>query len=123
MWQIVVGVFLIAHGLVHWVYAAPQPNMPGAEPWSFLTQRWLVTRTGLDQMTALKLGIALISLVTIGFGVSGIGLLTSQDWWRLAAIASSAVSLLLLALFWYKWMIAGPILNTGIILLAIFWGR
>jgi hypothetical protein len=123
MWQIVIGIFLIVHGLIHWVYAAPQPNMPGAESWSFLTQRWLVIRAGLDQATALKLGIALISLVTIGFAVSGIGLLTSQDWWRIAATASSAVSLLLLALFWHKWMIAGPILTTGIILLAIFWGR
>ena len=123
MWQIVIGVFLIAHGLVHWVYAAPQPNAPGAEPWSFLTQRWLVTKAGFDQAMALKLGIALILLVTIGFAASGIGLLTSQEWWRIMAIASSAISLLLLALFWHNWMIAGPILNIGIILLAVFWGR
>jgi hypothetical protein len=30
---------------------------------------------------------------------------------------------MLVALFWHNWMIAGPILNIGIILLVIFWGR
>ena len=123
MWQIVIGVFLIAHGLVHLVYASPQPDVPGAKPWSFLTQRWLATRAGLDQAMVFKLGIALISLVIIGFTVSGIGLLFSQEWWRVAAISSSVVSLILLALFWHKWMIAGPVLNIGIILLALFWVR
>jgi len=123
MWRVLIGVFLIIHGLIHWIYAAPQPNVAGAEIWSFLTQRWLVTRAGLDQAIAFKLGIALISLITIGFAASGIGLLISQEWWRVAAIASSALSFILLALFWHNWMIAGPILNIGIILLAIFWGR
>lgn len=123
MWQIVIGVCLIVHGLVHWVYAAPQPDAPGAEPWSFLTQRWLATKTGLDQAVVLKLGIAFILIVTIGFAVSGIGLLFSKEWWRVAAISSSVLSLILLALFWHKWMIAGPILDTGIILLSLLWAR
>jgi hypothetical protein len=103
------------------VYTAPQPGVQGQN--LGLTQRWLVRKAGLDQTTALKLGIVLISLVAIGFTVSGIGLLISQEWWRIRAIASSTVSLMLVALFWHNWMIAGPILNIGIILLVIFWGR
>jgi hypothetical protein len=123
MWTTIFAIFLILHGLVHWVYAAPEPGVSGAPPWSFLTQRWLVTKASLDQTAALKLGIVLISLVTVGFTVSGIGLLISQEWWRIGAIASSTVSLVLVALFWHNWMIAGPILNIGIIFLAIFWRR
>ena len=121
MWQIIIGIFLIAHGLVHWIYAAPQPNVPNAEPWSFMTERWIVTKIEIDQDVALKLGIALISLVTIGFTLSGIALLASQDWWRIAAISTASVSIILLILFWHNWMIAGPIINIAIILLAIFW--
>ena len=123
MWNAVLGVFLIIHGFIHWIYIAPNPNTPGAPLWSFLTQRWFVVKAGFDNTTAMILGITLISLVTIGFLVSGIGLLTGQDWWRIAAIVSSGVSTLLLVLFWHNWMIAGPILNIVIIILALYWGR
>jgi len=30
MLRIVIGIFLIAHGLVHWVLIAPHPNIPSA---------------------------------------------------------------------------------------------
>lgn len=118
-----IGVFLIAHGLVHWVYAAPEPNAPEAEPWSYLTQRWLVTRAGLDKSVALILGIVLIGLITAGFVTSGVGLILSQGWWRVVAIGSAVFSIILLTLFWHNWMIAGPILNIGIIILAFYWGH
>ena len=118
-----IGAFLIAHGFVHWVYAAPEPNAPEAEAWSFLTRRWIVTRAGLDQNTAMTIGIVLIGLVTTGFVTSGVGLIASQDWWRFVAIGSAIVSVVLLALFWHNWMIAGPILNIGIVLLALYWGK
>jgi len=99
MWSFILGAFLIIHGFIHWIYIAPDPNTPGAPLWSFLTQRWFVTKAGLDNTTAMILGISLISRVTIGFLISGIGLLTGQDFWRVAAIISSGISMLLLVLF------------------------
>jgi len=122
MWlQILIGIFLILHGMVHWVYAAPQEKEPGAKPWTVLTGRWLAKKAGLDQSTALKLGIALMILATVGFAVSGIGVLISQDWWGIPAISTAAVSTLFLALYWDKMMTIGVVLNIGIIMLALFW--
>ncbi|OGO06093.1 MAG: hypothetical protein A2Z76_02270 [Chloroflexi bacterium RBG_13_56_8b] len=122
MWlQILIGIFLILHGMVHWVYAAPQDKAADAKAFSVLTGRWLVKKGGLDQSIALKLGIALMILATVGFAVSGIGVLTSQDWWGIPAIATAAVSTLFLALYWDKMMTIGVVLNIGIIMLALFW--
>jgi len=123
MSNLLIGAFLIGHGLVHWVYIAPEPNVPEAELWSFMTNRWLVTKAGVDQRFALMLGIVLMGLITVGFAASGIGLIVSWEAWRILAIGSAVVSLLLLGLFWHNWMIAGPVLNLGIILLALYWGR
>ena len=123
MSNLFLGAFLIVHGLVHWIYIAPEPNDPNAEIWSFLTGRWIVTGAGMSQKLALILGIVLIGLVTAGFTMSGIGLIASWEWWRILAIGSAVVSLVLLDLFWHNWMIVGPVLNAGIILLALYWGR
>ena len=122
MWlQILIGIFLILHGMVHWVFAAPQEKVPDAKPFSVLTGRWLVKKAGLNQAIALKLGIALMILATIGFAVSGIALLSSQEWWVIPAIPTAAVSILFIALYWDKWMFGGVLLNIGIIVLALLW--
>jgi hypothetical protein len=122
MWlQILIGIFLILHGLVHWVYAAPQEK--GAEPKAFnaLTGRWLVKKAGLKAPLALKLGIALMIVASAGFVVSGIALLCSQSWWATVAIRTAGVSLAFIFLYWEKWMFGGALLNIGVILLAILW--
>ncbi|MBN1368623.1 MAG: hypothetical protein JW954_00115 [Dehalococcoidaceae bacterium] len=123
MWKLILGIFFIVHGLIHWIYVAPEPNTAGARMWSFLTGRWIVTRGILEEHTAMVIGIVLISVITLGFAISGIGLLTSQEWWRVTAIASAVVSLVLVSLFWHNWMIAGPILNAVIIFVALFWDK
>ena len=122
MWlQILVGIFLILHGLVHWVYAAPQKDEPGAKAFNALTGRWLVKKAGLNQAIALKLGIALMILATAGFILSGTALLCSLGWWAIPAIATAAVSLVFIALYWDKWMFGGVLLNIGVIVLALLW--
>ena len=122
MWlQILIGIFLILHGMVHWVYAAPQDKAAEAKPFSVLTGRWLVKKAGLNQSVTFKLGIALMILATVGFALSGIALLSSQEWWGIPAIPTAAVSLAFLALYWDKWMFGGILLNIGIIVLALLW--
>jgi hypothetical protein len=122
MWlQILIGIFLILHGLVHWVYAAPQDKAADAKPFNVLTGRWLVKKAGLKSSLALKLGIALMILATLGFILSGIALLISQSWWGIPAISTAGVSLAFLALFWDRNMVIGAALNIAIIVLALFW--
>ena len=122
MWmQTLIGIFLIMHGLVHWVYAAPQDKTAEAKPFNVLTERWLVKKAGLSQSAALKLGIVLMILASVGFVFSGIVLLISQSWWAIPATATAGVSLAFLVLFWDKTMVLGATLNIIIILLALFW--
>jgi len=52
MFRIAVGIFLIAHGLVHWVLIAPHPNVPDAGIGSFLTNSWLVENLGINESIA-----------------------------------------------------------------------
>ena len=122
MWlQTLIGAFLILHGLVHWVYAAPQDKTAEAKPFNVLTERWLVKKAGLNAMTTLKLGVILMILASAGFIFSGIVLLISQSWWAIPATATAGVSLAFLALFWDKMMVVGAALNITIILLAMLW--
>ncbi len=122
MWlQILIGIFLILHGLVHWVYAAPQEKTAEPKAFNALTGRWLVKKAGLKSSVALTLGIVLMSLATAGFIVSGIALFCSQAWWVVPAIATAGVSLAFIILYWNKWMFGGALLNIGIIVLALLW--
>ena len=113
MWmQTLIGIFLIMHGLVHWVYAAPQDKTAEAKPFNVLTERWLVKKAGLNAMTALKLGVILMILASAGFIFSGIVLLISQSWWAIPATATAGVSLAFLALFWDKMMVVGAAIKS-----------
>jgi hypothetical protein len=120
-YKILFGIFLILHGMTHWVYAAPEKNVAGTKPFNVLTGRWLVEKAGLAPSVSLKLGITLMILASAGFILSGIAVLNSQSWWGIAAIPTAAVSTLFLALYWDKEMTIGVLLNIGIIVMAMFW--
>jgi hypothetical protein len=118
--RIIIGIFLIAHGLIHWVLIAPHPTVPDARTGSFLTNSWLVGNLGLNEAVARWLGSTLIILATIGFAAAGIGVLGSQEWWRMLAVASAAVSIILIVSFWHNWFVVGPLLDTAIVV-ALLW--
>jgi hypothetical protein len=118
--QILFGVFLIAHGLVHALYTSPRPPDAG-DTWPFdLDHSWLLGGAG----TALRRGIgkvlwvtALAGFVLTGLGVSGVPLLA--DMWRTLAIVSAGVSLLLMLIFWHRWLTFGVLIDLAI--LAVVW--
>ena len=64
--------------------------------------------------------IALLALVTIGFITAGAGILGSQEWWRVVAIVSSVLSVVLIVLFWHSWFVVGLALDAAI-LIALVW--
>ncbi len=119
MWEAVAAVFLIAHGPVHIVLVAPHPDVSDARPGGFLTRSWLVMNVGLREKTALWLGIALMVVVTFGFVVSGVGVLVEQEWWRPLCAAAAGLSLLLISLFWHRWLVAAPLLDVGILVVLL----
>jgi len=104
-WTVVIGVFLIAHGLAHLaVYAPPAADAP-FDP----ARSWLFGRR--IRPLALTLG-AVAALI---FVIAGIGLLAHQDWWQAASVVGASASLVLLALFFHPWLSFGVAINVAII--------
>lgn len=127
MLKITLAIFLIAHGLVHTILAvAPNPNDPDAKPGSFFTavdRSWLLPQLGLSATTIRWTGIILVALSTVGFVLAGLGILGVPgvtEIWRSLAVVSACVSLLLLILFWHKWLIIGVLIDCSI-LIALLW--
>ena len=125
--KIIIGLFLIAHGLVHaGLAAAPNPDDPESIPGAFFTspeRSWLLPNVRLSTTAVRWIGIILIVLATLGFVLSGLGVFGVpglSEIWRTLAISSAVVSLLLLIFFWHLWLIVGVLIDVGI-LVALLW--
>jgi hypothetical protein len=121
--QTIIAIFLILHGLVHAILAlAPNPNAPDARVGEFFSQSWLLNSLGLPAGGGRSLAITLAAIATLGFVATGLALLdflVPFDWWRTLAIVSAIVSLLLLVIFWNRYLIIGVAIDI-LILAALF---
>ena len=122
--QYLFGVFLILHGLIHASYLSPRPKLADASAWPFnLSQSWALP--GVAEVVVRPVG-AVLCLVTVvalvAAGLSVLGFLVLQAWWRPLTLASMTVSLLFLFLYWHPWLVVGVFLNV-VILAALVWAR
>ena len=124
------GIFLILHGLVHsGLAAAPVPNDQASKPGAFFTdpaRSWFLTRLGFSSKAIAITGISLVALATIGFVLAGLGVLGVAGLagvWLQLGVASAAVSLFLLAIFWHPWLVVGILIDIGILALPLVAGR
>lgn len=129
MIRILIGIFLIAHGLVHsGLAAAPIPNDPNSTPGAFFTdatRSWFLTGIGLNASAIRITGIVLVALATLSFIAAGLGVFGVPGFdsiWRTITVVSAGLSLLLLAVFWHPWLIVGVLLNTSI-LISLLWAH
>ncbi|MFC1997040.1 hypothetical protein ACFLXI_05465 [Chloroflexota bacterium] len=127
MLRIILGLFIIAHGLVHAILAvAPNPADPDAKPGAFFTaveRSWLLPQLGLSASAVQWVGFILVVLSTLGFVLAGLGIFGVAGLsaiWRTVAIISSCVSLTLLVLFWHAWLPVGVLIDIAI-LVALIW--
>jgi len=109
--RIVAGVLLLAHGLVHLLYLAPDV------PEFALGQSWLVPEAarrplGLWLMAATVLAFALLALAV--WGVPGL----SAEWPALAVVAA-LLSAVLLVLFWDIHLVLGLAIDAALIAVAL----
>jgi hypothetical protein len=125
--KILIALFLIAHGLVHaGIAAGPIPDDPDSKPGAFFTspeRSWLLPKVGLSAAATKWIGLILVALATLGFVLAGLGVFGVpglDEIWRTLAVVSAVMSLLLLILFWHLWLIAGVLLDIGI-LIALLW--
>ena len=125
---VLLGIFLILHGLVHLLYA-------GHSWWLFELQAglrwpddsWLFARLPGDHPARWLASISL-ALAALGFVVCGLGLFLQQDWWRLAAAGSAVFSIVIFILFWNGKFHAlddqggiGMLINLAILVIVLIW--
>ncbi len=105
MVRFLLGGFVVAHGLVTAaVWASPAK---GGEPFR-ATHSWL-----LGDVRSLAVGLALVA--ALGFVLAGAGFLAHQSWWGAFGIGAGAVALVLMALYFNPWLLAGIAISGGVL--------
>jgi hypothetical protein len=117
MVRLIVGGFLIAHGLLHpSIYAAKDEK----EPMPFDPNRsWALTAAHVDERPTQNLSIALAWLTALVFTVAGVLVFADVSLWTSIAIAGAALGLILKGLYFTPWLIAGVAIDVGIIWAAL----
>lgn len=113
--RIAVGLFLVAHGLVHLLYLVTKEDDPS---WPFaLDKSWLV-----PDAVRRPVGIALLATTVVGFVLLGLavwGLPGLSGAWPLIAVVAAVLSLGLLIAFWNSQLVAGIGIDVALIALAL----
>jgi hypothetical protein len=110
----VVGLFLIAHGLVHLLYLMPRPEDDQSYPFVPET-RWSARLVGLEPSTAKMFAAGLAVAVAVVLLSSGIALFADADIWKAAAATGALLSLGLLLLFFHPWLTIGIAIDLAIL--------
>jgi hypothetical protein len=98
--RVVLGLFLILHGLVHLLYAGQSSRLFELQPGMVWPDgSWAISPLLGDAATRL-LTSACCVLAAIGFSVGGIGLLARQPWWRPLVVGSAVFFSAVLILLW-----------------------
>ena len=120
------AIFLMLHGITHTILAVvPSPKDPNP--------RFAMFYPGLGSrlLNELKFGPSAIKttaiifsvIAMVGFITAGLALfdtIVPNIWWRVLAIASAVVSLLLLLMFWDMILIVGLVIDIGILVILFF---
>ncbi len=126
MTRILIGVFLILHGLVHsGLAAAPIPKEPSSSPGSFFSQpsrSWILQRLRVSPGGVRMIGWLLVVTTTVGFvfaGLAALGVPLLAGGIAPLIIGSAILSLLLLGIFWHPWLTLGVVIDLAILVLWI----
>lgn len=113
--RIVLGLLLVAHGMVHLMWFAPNDD----PAWPFrLDRSWLVPDTRRKPVA-----IVLVALVVAGFALLGLalwGVPGLASIWPGLAIGASAASLAVLVLFWDRQLVWGVAIDAALIVVALW---
>jgi hypothetical protein len=111
--RLVIGFLLVIHGFAHWNITTAWGSQPAEVS-------WLLSNRGLSPAALHSLGNALWVVALLAFIAAGAVLFAGWPWWRMLAIASSVISLLVIGLFWQPNMVFGAAVDIGI-LVALLW--
>jgi ABC-type Na+ efflux pump permease subunit len=115
----IIGAFIAAHGAMHaMLLSSPRPE---GGVGNFVTRGGdipALNSLGLDAAGAEVLGAALVLIAAAGLLASALMYYRGTAAWRKVLLASSAVSLVTLLVFWNDWMVMGPVIDLGLVALA-----
>jgi uncharacterized membrane protein YphA (DoxX/SURF4 family) len=100
MIRVMVGVFMVLHGLVHLLYFGQSAKYFELKPGMLWPDgSWAFSSLLGDQATRNLASISLI-LAAIGFVAGGAGIFVGQSWWRPVVAVAAAFSSVVYILFW-----------------------
>jgi hypothetical protein len=100
VFRILLGIFIILHGLVHlWYFTLSQRLVPFEPEMGWTGRSWLLTGI-LGDNTARTIASVLFVLATFGFVAGGVGYLADLAWWRTVLIVSAVLSAVTTLIFW-----------------------
>ena len=100
MYVIVMGIFLILHGLVHLLYAGQSWRMFELRPqMTWPDGSWLISKIFSQEIVRMLAGVSLV-ISTLGFLACGVGLFLRQAWWQPSTLAAAVFSMLVFVIFW-----------------------
>ncbi len=100
MWTIIAGIFFMAHGMVHLLYAGQSRRYFELKPGMIWPDgSWAFSKLIGDE-SARSLAAVLLALTALSFIIAGAVLLFRQEWWRPTVIVSAAFSTVIFFLLW-----------------------
>ncbi|MGA7270045.1 MAG: hypothetical protein WB239_03130 [Acidimicrobiia bacterium] len=109
--RIVIGVLLIAHGLVHLLYLTddvPEFSLEGS---------WLIPASASRPVAMVLMWTTVAGFALLGLAVWGVPGLV--DVWPGIAIVASVLSLVLLTAFWSWSLVFGVLIDVALIAIAV----
>ncbi|HHH75495.1 MAG TPA: hypothetical protein ENL03_00555 [Phycisphaerae bacterium] len=100
MLRIIIGVFMVLHGLVHLLYSGQSWRLFELQPGMVWPDgAWALAKLVGDETIRMLASIVMV-LAAIGFVAGGAGILVRQAWWRPVVLGSAAFSAVIIVLFW-----------------------
>jgi len=100
MLRIIIGVFMVLHGLVHLLYSGQSWRLFELQPGMVWPDgAWVLSKLVGDETIRILASIFMV-LAAIGFVAGGAGILVRQAWWRPVVLGSASFSAVIVVFFW-----------------------
>jgi hypothetical protein len=127
MLNLLIGVFIVLHGLVHLWFVTLSQRLVEFQPemgWSGTS--WLFSRFLEDSITR-WLASGLYALAAVALVISGIGVAIRAEWWQQVLVGSAVFSSIAIVVFWDGHLqqlvekgLLGLVVNAAF-LIAVLW--
>ena len=127
--RIIIGIFIILHGLVHFLYIAVTQGWLKESGMAWNEKSLLLSKL-IDETGSNKVALVTYSISIVLFVASGIVYMTEAVWWQKLIIISVIFSSITIVLFWdgiFKNMaekgFIGVIINMAILTLSLIYNN